>query len=159
MRSLFLLVALVAAGCSSKSPDDLAASAKSAASAASKAATSVASTEIVGTWKVDPATMAAQMANDRRSEYMPEEAKKRLLEQGVKMIAGMTAEITKDGKITMNMGKDMKKAGTYKVLSTEGNVVTIEATMDGKTDKMAITVDGGKIKLKGPRGPEVIFMK
>lgn len=44
MRSLFLLVVVMAAGCSSKGGDDVAASAKSAASAASTAAASTAST-------------------------------------------------------------------------------------------------------------------
>ncbi|MGK0359719.1 MAG: hypothetical protein ACI9U2_002025 [Bradymonadia bacterium] len=115
--------------------------------------------QIVGTWKIDAAAMQAEMANDKRFKDMPEEAKKKALEQGVKMMASITAEITKDGKMTMNMGKDMKKAGTYKVISTEGNVVTIEATMDKKTEKMTITVDGGKIKMKGPKGPEMVFMK
>lgn len=68
MRSLFLLVALVAAGCSSKSPEDVAASAKSAASAASKAATSAASTaadtakKAVDTAKKAPASAAAAMS-------------------------------------------------------------------------------------------------
>jgi hypothetical protein len=73
MRSLFLLVALVAAGCSSKSADDFAASAKSAASAASKAAAATASTaagtakKAVDTAKKAPASAAAAVSMAAKS--------------------------------------------------------------------------------------------
>ena len=115
--------------------------------------------QIVGTWKIDADAMMAAMADDPRFKDMPEEAKKTALEQGAKMMGSMTAEFTKDGKMSMNMGKDMKKEGTYKVVSTEGKTVTLAATMDGKTENIVVTVDGSTIKLKGPDGPEMTFKK
>ena len=115
--------------------------------------------QIVGTWKIDADAMKAEMLKDPRFKDMPEEAKAKAMEQGMKMMGSMTAEITKDGKITMNMGKDMKTEGTYKVTATNGKVVTLETTMDGKTENIEVTVDGSSIQLKGPKGPAMTFKK
>ena len=69
MRSLFLLVVVLAAGCSSKSGDDVAASAKSAASAASAAAASAASTAADTAKKAaDTAAEAADKAGEAADE-------------------------------------------------------------------------------------------
>lgn len=116
--------------------------------------------QIVGKWKVD----LSSIENDPKlKEIKDEEKKKMMLEQAKKMLGSMTAEFTKDGKMVMVMGKDMKTEGTYTVKSTEGNVVTLETKMKRgdkeKTETVKVTMDGGKMKLAGPGGQEIVFTK
>lgn len=115
--------------------------------------------KLVGKWKVD---LAALENDPKLAEIKDEEQKKAALEAAKKMMESMTTEFTKDGKIIMNFGA-MKMEGTYTVKATDGNVVTLETKMkqgeNEKTDEVKVTVDGGKIKLKGPDGKEIAFVK
>lgn len=114
--------------------------------------------KIVGKWKVD----LAALENDPNLAKLEGEAKKTALEAAKKMMGSMTTEFTKDGKVIMNFGA-MKMEGTYTVKSTDGNTVTLETTMKKgdkeKKEEIKVTVDGGKIKLKGPDGKEIAFVK
>ena len=116
--------------------------------------------QIVGKWKVD----LSALANDPKLAEIKDEAKKKeMLDQVTKMMGSMTAEFTKDGKMSMVMGKDMKTEGTYTVKSSEGNVLTLETKMKRgdkeKTETVKVTMDGGKMKLAGPGGQEIVFTK
>jgi hypothetical protein len=114
--------------------------------------------QLVGKWKADVDAIAKTMMDDPRMAKMPEEAKKKAMEQGKKMLENMSMEFTKDGKMVMSLGKDMKEEGTYKVKAVNGKEVTIEGTMKGKTQEIKATVDGGKLSMKLD-GKDMVFKK
>lgn len=183
MRYLFLLGLFVAAGCSSSKTDDAAkkagdavkaagasaasAAAKSVASAAKKAAESKApaapaaggdNAALVAVWKADVESITKTMMDDPKMKAMPEEQRKQAIEMGKKMLANMTMEFTKDGKMVMSMGPQMRQEGTYVVKSMSGKDVVIEGTMQGKTQTLNAVLDGNKLTMKID-GREMAFTK
>jgi hypothetical protein len=114
--------------------------------------------QLVGKWKADVDAIAKTMMDDPRMAKMPEEAKKKAMEQGKKMLENMSMEFTKDGKMVMSLGKDMKEEGTYKVKAVNGKEVTIEGTMKGKTQTLKAMIDGGTLSMEVD-GQKMVFKK
>lgn len=92
--------------------------------------------KLIGKWGIDEAALA----DSDEIKKMPEAERKAALEMAKGMMGSMTIEFTADKMTADMMGKKME--GTYKVLSTEGDKVNIEGTMDGKTEKMTILCKG-----------------
>ncbi|MBU0549968.1 hypothetical protein KKF91_02840 [Myxococcota bacterium] len=118
--------------------------------------------KIVGTWTVD----IESLDSDPSLQKLEGDQKKAALEMAKKMMADMSFEFTKDGKMKMAFGK-MAKEGTYKVTKTEGNTVTIEGTMKegqgdkakDKTEELKIEVLKDKIKITGPDKKSITFAR
>jgi len=92
--------------------------------------------KLIGKWGIDEAALA----DSDEIKKMPEAERKAALEMAKGMMGSLTIEFTADKMTADMMGKKME--GTYKVLSTEGDKVNIEGTMDGKTEKMTILCKG-----------------
>lgn len=101
--------------------------------------------QLVGTWKADVDAIVASMKDDPKMAKMPEEMKKKMVEGISKELGSMSFEFTKDGKMIATLGKDKKTEGTYKVKNVNGKELTIEGTMDGKTQELKATIEGGKL--------------
>ena len=113
--------------------------------------------KLVGKWGIN---LEATMAADPKMKEMPEDAKKKAMEQAKAFLGNMSFEFTKDGQAIAKMG-DKEEKSTYKVTKTEGNTLTIEMT-EGEGDKakketMTFTIDGDSLTMK--QGNQTLVLK
>lgn len=94
--------------------------------------------KLIGRWGID----TEKLGEMEEIKKMPPEQRKAAIEMAKGFAGSMSFEFTKDIIIMEAMGQ--RKVGTYKVIKTEANNLTIEATLEGKSEilQAEITSDG-----------------
>ena len=90
--------------------------------------------DLEGTWGLSPES-ADEMTKD-----VPAGMRAQAKERASKMT--MTY---KDGKCTMTMPGVGSQKGTYVVKSTDGNKLTVETVLEGKTETVVLEMDGDSL--------------
>lgn len=99
---------------------------------------------IVGTWKFSP-----EWVEKAGGQGTPEQqATARELASKMAMTFGA------DGTCRTVDSKSRDVTGTYTVAKTEGNVLTVELVIDGKTVEHVYTIDGDRMSQKS--GPDTV---
>lgn len=107
--------------------------------------------KLVGKWGID----VEKLGEIEEIKKMPEDQRKAAIEMAKGFATSMSFEFTKDKMIMDAMGK--KVEGTYKVTKTEGDKLTIEATLDGKTETLEAEIKGDGVILG--KGKEKFTLK
>ena len=107
--------------------------------------------KLVGKWAID----VEKLGDMEEIKKMPEDQRKAAIEMAKSFAGSMSFEFTKEKLIMEAMGQ--KKEGTYKVTKAEGEKLTIEATLDGKTETLEAEVKGDGVILG--KGKEKFALK
>lgn len=107
--------------------------------------------KLVGKWGID----VEKLGEIEEIKKMPEDQRKAAIEMAKGFATSMSFEFTKDKMIMDAMGK--KVEGTYKVIKTEGDKLTIEATLEGKTETLEAEIKGDGVVLG--KGKEKFTLK
>jgi hypothetical protein len=103
-----------------------------------------AQTKLIGKWGID----VEKLGDMEEIKKMPADQREKAIEMAKSFAGSMSFEFTNEKLIMEAMGQ--KKEGTYKVTKAEGKKLTIEATLDGKTETFEADVAGeGVILGKG----------
>lgn len=107
--------------------------------------------KLVGKWGID----VEKLGEIEEIKKMPEDQRKAAIEMAKGFATSMSFEFTKDKMIMEAMGQ--KKEGTYKVTKTEGDKLTIEASLEGKTETLEAEIKGDGVILG--KGKEKFALK
>ncbi len=107
--------------------------------------------KLVGKWGID----VEKLGEIEEIKKMPEDQRKAAIEMAKGFATSMSFEFTKDKMIMEAMGQ--KKEGTYKVTKAEGDKLTIEATLEGKTETLEAEIKGDGVVLG--KGKEKFALK
>lgn len=100
-----------------------------------------AETTLIGSWKIDPASLDVELGDGFPAEMktMVENGKKEMREEGSAEMDKVTIEFKEGGKFVMSAeGEDEKIEGTW---SVDGEKLKIEAEIEGKKGSVSLNLD------------------
>lgn len=110
-----------------------------------------AAARLIGTWGID----VDRLGELEEIKKIPAERRQAAIEMAKGFAGSMSFEFSKEGMVMEAMGQ--RKVGTYKVVKSEGNKITLEATLDGKTETLQAEFQGNGLVLG--KGTEKFALK
>lgn len=107
--------------------------------------------QLIGKWGID----VEKLGEIEEIRKMPEDQRKAAIEMAKGFATSMAFEFTDDSIIMDAMGK--KVEGSYRVTKTDGAKLTLEATLEGKTETLEAEIKGDGVILG--KGKEKFTLK
>ena len=106
--------------------------------------------ELVGTWRLD----VASLEDNPALQKMNSEQRAQALAMGRQMLGQMTLTFGAGGALTMELNPTLRRSGTYVVKDAK----TVTTTIDGKREDVAISVAAGVLVLQD-KGSRLVFRR
>ena len=114
--------------------------------------------ELVGIWRV----RLSALAEDPELKKLDEVDREKALETAQQMVGNLAFEFTPDGKMNLYMG-DKVRAGTYSILETTGDVITLKTShgsgQDAEVENVEVVVADDTLKVTGEDGKQTLVLE